>query len=60
MGSTLVIRSKIDELTVYEGKKMSVSSNFHEKLNQIVKELVKKSCDRAKANSRNTIMARDL
>jgi len=60
MGSTLVIRSKIDELTVHEGKKMSVSSDFHEKLNKVVEELVKKACDRAKSNSRNTIMARDL
>lgn len=60
MGSTLVVRSKIDELAVKDGKKMSISSDFHDKLNIVVEDLIKKACERAKANNRNTVMARDL
>ena len=53
---SLVVRSKIKE----QVKDLNVSSDFAEALNKEVEHLVEKACERAKANSRRTVQARDL
>ena len=55
----LVVKAKIKEIVQAEGN-FSVSSDFAEKLNEKVIELVKKACWRAKENNRRTVMPRDL
>lgn len=56
MTDLVVVRSKIKELA--DG--MNVSGDFAEALNEDVVKLVKKACERSKANKRSTIQARDL
>jgi histone H3/H4 len=56
MTEMVVVRSKIKELA--EG--MNVAGDFAEHLNEEVIALIKKACERAKANKRSTIQARDL
>ncbi|MGV8150259.1 MAG: DUF1931 domain-containing protein [Candidatus Woesearchaeota archaeon] len=52
----IIVKSKIKELV---GDK-SVSSDFSETLNQKVKQMVQEAVKRAEANSRKTVMGRDL
>jgi histone H3/H4 len=52
----VVVKSKIKELTAG----YSVSSDFADELDRVVKELIEKAVYRAKENNRRTIMARDL
>jgi len=56
MADMVVVRSKIKELA--EG--MNVSSDFASSLNEEVVSLIKKACERSKANKRSTIQPRDL
>lgn len=56
MADLLVVRSKIKDVA----KGMNVSSDFADALSKEVEVLVKKACDRAKANNRATIKPRDL
>ena len=55
----LVVRTSIKELIHEEGLK-SMSNDFMDNLDEKVKEVVKEACKRAKANSRRTVMARDI
>lgn len=52
----VIVRSKIKEFT--DG--LSISSDFSEALNEEVIRLIKKAVERAKVNSRRTVMARDI
>lgn len=56
----LVVKAKIKEAAKIDEKALNVSSDFAPKLNEIVAKLIKDACKRAKANSRNTVMAKDL
>jgi histone H3/H4 len=56
----LVVKAKIKESAVYDGKQLSVSSDFAEKLDKKIEELVKEACRRAVENGRSTVMAKDL
>ena len=56
----IIVKAKIKEFAVVEGKTMNVSSDFSEKLDGKVVELVKEACLRAKGNNRSTVMAKDL
>ncbi len=56
----LVVKAKIKEAAVYEGKNLNVSGDFADKLDQKVMELVKEACRRAAGNGRSTVMAKDL
>jgi histone H3/H4 len=56
MADMVVVKSKVKDLA--EG--MNVSGDFAESLNEEVTSLIKKACDRAKANKRSTIQPRDL
>ena len=60
MVQTLVVKSKIKELAQLDGKHLNVSGEFTPKLTEKVESMIKEACERAKANGRNTIMAKDL
>lgn len=52
----LIVKSKIKELA----GEINVAGDFADALNKKVEQLVKDAIERAKANSRRTIMAKDL
>ena len=56
MADMVVVRSKIKELA--DG--MNVAGDFAENLNGEVVALIKRACERARANKRSTVQARDL
>lgn len=56
MSSTLVVRTKIKEMT----ENYSVSSDFGDVLDEKVRQLIKDAMRRAEANGRRTIMSKDL
>ncbi len=71
MGSSIIVRSKIKELVKEFAKSskelaksnnqpLDVSEDFSAKLCTKVEETIKDACRRAKANGRNTVMAKDL
>ena len=55
----LVVRAKIKEEVQKHGE-FSVAGDLAEKLDEKVNELLKNACERAKANNRRTVMARDV
>jgi len=56
MADSLVVRSKIKEFV----KDMNVSGDFADALSKKVETLIKEAMERAKANGRRTVQARDL
>jgi histone H3/H4 len=52
----LVVKSKVKEAV----SDLSVAGDVPEKLNQLVAELLARGAERAKANGRRTLQARDL
>jgi len=56
MAELVVVRSKIKQFA----KGCNVSGDFADALSKEVELLIKKAAERAKANKRNTIKARDL
>ena len=56
MSGTLVVRTKIKELT----DNYSVSSDFGDALDEKVRHLIKDAMRRAESNGRKTIMSKDL
>lgn len=60
MTKSVIVKSQVKELAKLDGKPLSVSEEFYRALEEKVRKLVEDSCKRAKLNSRNTIMARDL
>tara|TARA_Y100000310_G_C20668591_1_gene809010 strand:+ start:112 stop:294 length:183 start_codon:yes stop_codon:yes gene_type:complete len=60
MGTSLVVRSQIKNFAKIDEKVLNISNGFCEALNKKVEELIVKSCKRAKANNRNTLMGRDV
>lgn len=56
MTEIVVVKSKIKDIA--EG--CNVASDFADALNKEVVCLIKKACERAKANKRSTIQPRDL
>jgi len=55
----VLVKAKVKELAKELGE-YSVASDFGGKLNEQVKGLIKDACERANANNRKTVMARDL
>ena len=60
MTKSVIVKSQVKELAKLDGKALSVADEFYRALEEEVKRMIEKSCKRAKQNSRNTIMARDL
>ena len=58
--ASLIVKSEVKQNAKCDDKRLMVSEEFYDALDEKVKELVEKACKRAKANSRNTVMARDL
>lgn len=58
MGDVLVVQSKVKALV--KKKKMAMSADAVKALSAEVKNLITKAIERAKANGRKTIKARDI
>lgn len=56
MADSLVVRSKIKDYV----KDLNVSGDFSEALSKKCEALIKEAMERAKANGRRTVQARDL
>ncbi|MBU0958108.1 MAG: DUF1931 domain-containing protein [Nanoarchaeota archaeon] len=52
----IIIKSKIKEVV----KDLNVAGDFPDALDEVVKELVLKAGERAKANGRRTLQAKDI
>ena len=60
MTKSVIVKSQVKELAKLDNKPLSVSEEFYDALEEKVKRLIDDACKRAKLNSRNTVMARDL
>lgn len=60
MTKSVIVKSQVKEHAKLDGKPLSVSEEFYKALEEEIKKMIEKSCKRAKQNSRNTVMARDL
>ena len=60
MTKSVIVKSQVKELAKLDSKPLSVSEEFYNALEEKAKKLIEDACKRAKQNSRNTIMARDL
>ncbi len=60
MPKYLVVRSNIKDYAKVNDRALNVSTDFYEKLNETIIELIKKACKRAKENNRNTVMGKDI
>jgi len=60
MTKSVIVKSQVKELAKIENKPLSVAEEFYKDLEEKVKKDIEQACKRAKLNSRNTIMARDL
>ncbi len=56
MAESLVVKAKIKDAA----KGYNVAGDFADALSGAVEKLVKKACERAEANGRKTVMAKDL
>jgi len=60
MVKSVIIRSNIKEYAKFNEKPLNVSADFYERLNEKVISIIKEACKRAKENSRNTVMGKDI
>ena len=60
MTKSVIVKSQVKELAKLDGKELSVAEEFYKALEEKVKKDIELACRRAKQNSRNTLMARDL
>jgi len=60
MAKSIIVASNIKKHAKINDRALNVSADFYEKLNEKVIELIKKACIRAKENSRNTVMGKDI
>ena len=60
MGTAIVARSQIKNYAKTNGKALNISNEFYEALNRKVQKMIEEACVRAIANSRTTLMGRDV
>ena len=60
MTKSVIVKSQVKEHAKLDGKSLSVSEEFYRALEEKVRKSIEEACKRAKLNSRNTVMARDL
>ncbi len=60
MTKSIIVKFQVKEHAKVDGKELSVAEEFYTALEEKVKGIIGKACRRAKQNSRNTVMARDL
>ena len=53
---SIIVRSRIKEIAT----DFNVAADFADTLDKKVEQLIKDACERAKANNRKTVMAKDL
>ncbi|MCX8158088.1 MAG: NFYB/HAP3 family transcription factor subunit [Candidatus Diapherotrites archaeon] len=58
MAELLVVTSKVKEIISKEG--MNTAGDAPEALSKVVEEMIKKACERAKANGRKTVRPEDF
>jgi histone H3/H4 len=56
----IIIKSRIKDYAELNNLKFQVASDFPDALSKEVERIIKKACERAQANGRKTIMAKDL
>ncbi len=56
MGESLVVKAKIKDAA----KGFNVSGDFADALSSVVERKIKQACERAEANGRKTVMAKDI
>ena len=57
---SLIVKAKIKEVAMIDGKQFNVAGDLADKLNEKAEALVKEACARAHSNGRSTVMAKDL
>ena len=60
MTKSVIVKSQVKQNAKLDGKQLNVAEEFYKALEEKVKKDVESACKRAKLNSRNTVMARDL
>lgn len=60
MEGALIVKANVKNHAKINDKALEISEEFYAKLQEKAVQLVKEACQRAKANNRNTLMARDL
>jgi len=56
----LIVKSNLKHAAELDGKNFSISGDFADALDEKVKQVIKKACERARENGRHTVMPRDL
>ncbi len=56
----VVVKSRIKDYAKVSDKQLEVAGEVFPALCEMVHQIIKKGSERAKANGRNTLMARDL
>jgi len=57
---SIIVRTQVKEMAKIDGKALNVTADFYSALDEKVKKIVEEACKRAKQNSRNTVMGRDV
>ena len=60
MGTSLVVHIQAKELAKVGEKQLNVSTDFYQALNKKVESIIKEASERAAANGRTTVMAKDV
>ena len=60
MPKSIISKIQVKDIAAINGKPLSVAEEYYSALDEKVRKIVEESCKRAKSNSRNTVMARDL
>jgi len=60
MTKSVIVKSQVKQSAKLDNRQLSVSEEFYKALEEKVKKDIEGACKRAKLNSRNTVMARDL
>ena len=60
MGTDIIVKAQVKEAAKIDDKALNVAAEFYDALSKKVNEMVKEACKRARANGRNTLMAKDV
>ena len=60
MGTDIIVKAQVKEAAKIDDKVLNVAAEFYDALSKKVSEMVKEACKRARANGRNTLMAKDV
>ena len=60
MAKTLIVASRVKELSKYNEKQLNVASDLADKLTEKVEKMIEDACLRCVQNGRTTVMPKDL